>query len=726
MDISQIVPGCVHVKYNDSSAIFGAPSDILKRIISLEKQVPSTVVLPDISFVEGVSQVALEFLLYWHLFHNTGNFKGVFRVIGTKDMCERVKESLVVTLFGPSKEQFKRWRVSKSRTEKLIKIMEYIAIRKDGIKMTLDDIVEFYYYEDFNNMEVPLFKENDCYVKPLGDNIFNVKSLICNERIDLNFEGKQLDIHVVTSESPEIPQILRVRLLGTYSGFDTAGPTTGMFMWINSNGFLVDGPVGTSLYLRQMGIPKSDIAGMILSHVHDDHCTLMDMIISEQVANIITTREIYESMLIKTANVLGESIKNIKNYLKFTEVIPGKSVKMFGAKWEFFYTVHSIPTIGFRVTVKSPDGKDYTVVHSSDTGDFSMLDAMTASGAITKNHNKLMKSLIRGSEALVTIDGGGSPIHGNPSDFKDDIDKAKDVDVLFYHVNPDNVDTSLYKVATPGWAKTYIESASLPQALVLKLLKALNLLDVTDSAWINIIFSKGTMVYTAPKEEIVSKGAKGDDFFFILTGSVEILSSSDSGSQKQIAILESGDFFGEMSIIKGDSRNATVSALSACALFKLPGDIFMDFVDANDLRERFERLWVSRAFISKVKIFKKLHPYARHEISFLADSVTFKKGEIVLRQGGRSDDFYVITKGSAMVIKKSNKNKTVQELVAGDFFGENVAMGYSAKRNASVEATDSGLETLRIKGADLRRIAEKFPVMVHELHIIMRKRGVHL
>ncbi|MBN2802388.1 MAG: cyclic nucleotide-binding domain-containing protein [Deltaproteobacteria bacterium] len=732
MKLTNIIPGCVHLEHFGQSAILGAPSDILKQIIKLNLQVPSTVVLPDVSFVEGVSQVALEFLLYWHLFHNKDPEKGKFRIIGNETMCNRVKESLIVTLFGPAKEQFKKWKVSKSRTEKLLKIMDYMAIKKGDSKITLNDLTSFIYFEDYKDGELFIFEGTDCLVKHAETNQFDIIDATGKQRVDLNFSGFQQPIDIKPDDEPEIPQILKVRLLGTYSGFDADGPTTGMFMWINCNGFLVDGPVGTSEYLRQMGVPKSDITGIILSHVHDDHCTLMDMIISEQVANIITTREIYESMLIKIANVLGESIDKIRGYLKFTEVIPGKPVNMFGARWEFFYTVHSIPTIGFRVTVKDADMKDYTVVHSSDTANFSLLDKMKKAEAITSGHADFMKNLVQGDEVLVTIDGGGEPIHGNPEDFKKAVQQYRDMDILFYHVNPDNVDTSVFNVAHPGWSKTYIKGSTLPQSLVLKLLKTMNLLDIEDLTWINIIFSKGSIRYTKPGEKIVRQGSAGDDFYFILSGSAEILDKdesikSDDTSSKPLAVLESGDFFGEMSIIKETSRNATVRSVSACVLFILSGETFMEFVESNDLKERFERLWISRAFISRVEIFKKLHPHARHQLSLMAESIDFQEGDKVLLQGGKSSDFYVITGGSVDIVKRKRDGNTISHtLYPGDFFGENVAMGYSARRNASAVAGLDGLSTLRIKGSDLRTMAEKFPVLVHELHIIMRSRGVNL
>jgi CRP-like cAMP-binding protein len=63
------------------------------------------------------------------------------------------------------------------------------------------------------------------------------------------------------------------------------------------------------------------------------------------------------------------------------------------------------------------------------------------------------------------------------------------------------------------------------------------------------------------------------------------------------------------------------------------------------------------------------------------------------------------------------------ELKPGDFFGENVAMGYTDKRNATVTALTE-VTTLVISSAELRELAKRMPILRHQLHLVMKKRGV--
>ena len=94
-----------------------------------------------------------------------------------------------------------------------------------------------------------------------------------------------------------------------------------------------------------------------------------------------------------------------------------------------------------------------------------------------------------------------------------------------------------------------------------------------------------------------------------------------------------------MSIINKSKTNASVISRTPVILFKLPGDLFLEFVEKNDLKERFSSLWRRRPLISSVTIFSELDPTAKHEISLLAKNQTFHKGDLIVRQGAKRKTF---------------------------------------------------------------------------------------
>ena len=60
-------------------------------------------------------------------------------------------------------------------------------------------------------------------------------------------------------------------------------------------------------------------------------------------------------------------------------------------------------------------------------------------------------------------------------------------------------------------------------------------------------------------EVIIRQGDAGDFMFEILDGQVEVLQEK-GGEEVRLAVLEKGDFFGEMAIFEREKRSATVRA----------------------------------------------------------------------------------------------------------------------------------------------------------------------
>lgn len=76
-----------------------------------------------------------------------------------------------------------------------------------------------------------------------------------------------------------------------------------------------------------------------------------------------------------------------------------------------------------------------------------------------------------------------------------------------------------------------------------------------------------------PAEAIVAEGSLGDALFLILSGQVAV----HRGAQT-FATLSAGEFFGEMSLVEPAPRSATVTAMSATFLFRLPHDALRELI----------------------------------------------------------------------------------------------------------------------------------------------------
>ena len=81
-----------------------------------------------------------------------------------------------------------------------------------------------------------------------------------------------------------------------------------------------------------------------------------------------------------------------------------------------------------------------------------------------------------------------------------------------------------------------------------------------------------------PKETVLFKqGDMGDKFFLIRKGVVEIIKDDTL-----IRTQEKGDFFGEMALLTGEPRSATVVAKEDLTLYSLTKDKFTNVMGKSD------------------------------------------------------------------------------------------------------------------------------------------------
>jgi Cyclic nucleotide-binding domain/FHA domain len=78
-------------------------------------------------------------------------------------------------------------------------------------------------------------------------------------------------------------------------------------------------------------------------------------------------------------------------------------------------------------------------------------------------------------------------------------------------------------------------------------------------------------------DTVFEEGQAGAEMFIIQEGEVEILKDSE-GNSHQLALLEEGDFFGEMAILESLPRTATARAVTDCALVRIDRNSFDQLV----------------------------------------------------------------------------------------------------------------------------------------------------
>jgi ABC-type lipoprotein export system ATPase subunit len=105
----------------------------------------------------------------------------------------------------------------------------------------------------------------------------------------------------------------------------------------------------------------------------------------------------------------------------------------------------------------------------------------------------------------------------------------------------------------------------------------------------------------APGQVVVRQGERADRFFIIARGEAEVLIERPDGEPVHVNTLQPGQYFGEIALVQGGRRTATVRAGAASGLdvLSLGRDAFSGLLDRSDLtRENIDLVIRERVLAS--------------------------------------------------------------------------------------------------------------------------------
>ncbi|XID91399.1 ABC transporter transmembrane domain-containing protein [Paenibacillaceae bacterium WGS1546] len=96
-------------------------------------------------------------------------------------------------------------------------------------------------------------------------------------------------------------------------------------------------------------------------------------------------------------------------------------------------------------------------------------------------------------------------------------------------------------------------------------------------------------------DRIVREGEEGHKFYIIVRGRFEVLKLSPDGEARRVAVLQDGDYFGEVALLRNIPRTATVRAMGAAVLLSVRREPFHRIAaDHPSVRESLEAVLASR------------------------------------------------------------------------------------------------------------------------------------
>ncbi|HST28307.1 MAG TPA: cyclic nucleotide-binding domain-containing protein [Rudaea sp.] len=221
----------------------------------------------------------------------------------------------------------------------------------------------------------------------------------------------------------------------------------------------------------------------------------------------------------------------------------------------------------------------------------------------------------------------------------------------------------------------------------------------------------------APGETIFTRNDYTNTFFSIVDGDVQVV--VDEAANKRIT-LRRGEFFGEMSLISGRRRSATIVAGANCVLIETPRRSMNRLIASVEAVKRgIDEVFILRALQSRFA------PEASAEQ--LADVVAasrlerFKAGDVLFNEGEVGDCLHLVRVGSLTISRNiGGKDVVLSYVPAGNYVGEMALMGES-RRSATARAAIAS-ETVRLDGESFKKLVKRIPVLRLRLQSEYRQR----
>ncbi len=222
----------------------------------------------------------------------------------------------------------------------------------------------------------------------------------------------------------------------------------------------------------------------------------------------------------------------------------------------------------------------------------------------------------------------------------------------------------------------------------------------------------------APGASVFARNDYTNSFYCIVDGTVEVEINPQTG---QRITLKKGEFFGEMSLISGRRRSASVYAGPGCVLVETPRRSMNRLINSvAAVRREIDLVFITRA------IQQRFAP--RSTAEELADIVAdaqickFQADEVLFTEGDVGDSLHLVRVGSLTISRNIGGREIVLSYVpAGNYVGEMALLGDS-KRSATARAAVT-TETIRLGADAFKRLLARDPQLRLTLQQEYRQRA---
>jgi CRP-like cAMP-binding protein len=209
--------------------------------------------------------------------------------------------------------------------------------------------------------------------------------------------------------------------------------------------------------------------------------------------------------------------------------------------------------------------------------------------------------------------------------------------------------------------------------VVHEMLPKIPLFSSLDQASFRRLIDGVRLVSLGEGEELFHQGDPGDALYVIVEGAVVPIAEGEV--RKKLAVLEEGEFFGEIALVTHQARSATIEALVDTTLLSLDRSLVASLLEGSPkllkVLLRFLRDRLIQRLVRTGSLFAPLDSSERDRVAERFRFLEVREGAILIRQRELSDALFVLLAGEMEVIQSGvDQDRVLARLGVGDVFGE--------------------------------------------------------
>ena len=244
-----------------------------------------------------------------------------------------------------------------------------------------------------------------------------------------------------------------------------------------------------------------------------------------------------------------------------------------------------------------------------------------------------------------------------------------------------------------------------------------------DGVIVRAIATGAEQMTLAAGEWLFRHGDDSDALYVVLSGHLEAVLAIEGEGEKVVGEIGLNGIIGEMQILSGKPRGASIRAVTDASLAKISKESFEELAQAQPkflarmgeiIEERLRR---NQLFETLPKLFGPLDLETMRQIQARLDWVFLPRGEVLMKQGEQVKEFYILISGRliAKTVNARGEEIAVGDVLAGESIGETQILTDGESTVSIYAARDS--ELVKFTQEEFDWLITTYPKVLRQISI---------